>query len=68
MKKAEGEAAEILAAGVRGACQPGCWQTGTLSADRPNKAQGPDRRLRWSGPWLLSQHSAHPKGFEPLTF
>src|SRR5450759_1866583 len=29
---------------------------------------GPNRRFRWSGPGLPSQHRARPKGFEPPTF
>ncbi|MGL4744340.1 MAG: hypothetical protein ACRCXL_08125 [Dermatophilaceae bacterium] len=34
----------------------------------PATTKRPDRRCRWSGLFALSQHSARPKGFEPLTF
>ncbi|GAB3440030.1 hypothetical protein GCM10027517_14050 [Phycicoccus ginsengisoli] len=35
---------------------------------RPPDSTRPRPRFRWPGPVLLSQHSARPKGFEPLTF
>ena len=47
---------------------PGNSPQQVATANTSGNEQGPRRRFRWSGAWIVCLNRARPKGFEPPTF